>query len=106
MLNQAVSNGAQIGIELVVIDDPDMPARHLFCHGIAEINFLLIGENILFMGDRLNGGRKGASLRRQRDGQEWNREKRECQADTKPERRYWPRKQRSVVHRFALLQVA
>jgi len=69
MLNQSVSNSPQVGIELIVIDNIDL-ARQAFRHDVAQVDFLLVGKNIQFARNRLNGGWHRAVLsRRQRDSQ-------------------------------------
>jgi hypothetical protein len=57
VLDQAVAYFAQMGVEFIVVDNSDS-AGQTFRHGIAQIDLLPIGKDILLMGDGLNGGRE------------------------------------------------
>lgn len=57
MLNQPVAYFAEMRVEFVVVDDSDS-ASQAFRHGITQIDLLLIGKDILLMGDGLNSGRE------------------------------------------------
>src|SRR5579864_7379181 len=55
VLSDALSQCAQVGIEGVVMNDLHV-LRQALGHGIAKVDLLLVGENIGFVRDRLNGG--------------------------------------------------